>query len=435
MAQDPINPNFNTQNIPNQYSQNDPIGNPQNFAPNPFMNDPEFVQGQAKLDGLMHNKQSQMPSNDFQNQSYDMQQNVPQYNQNGQLGGYNPYQNTGSNIQGFAPEDNFDTNFGQGYNQSPDFNQNGVDQYKSSTPQFNPNDPYLMPSTNPELDDLDENDESSLQKPQKDTKKILMFGLIGVIILLLVASLALFFLSQNKPSPVTTNTNTASSKPASIAPSSNSENVPPVIQNKTGSVDSPASKSAVNLGATNVSADWLLTSFSKVKNAVGEDGACKLQNVCGAKADYDKDGLNNLDEYIYGANPQIQDTDDDGISDKDELFIYHTDPKNPDTNGNTYKDGVEITNCYDPNIFSKKYSKTKLNEISTNVNKSFVNGLSEPTINTMKEAGAKAGELEKGYLTKCAVTTTPDKSTDTDSSPATTKNESQNETSNPYQGA
>jgi hypothetical protein len=42
------------------------------------------------------------------------------------------------------------------------------------------------------------------------------------------------------------------------------------------------------------------------------------------------------------------DTDDDGLSDDDEVNIYGTDPNNPDTDGDGYLDGVEVENGYDP---------------------------------------------------------------------------------------
>jgi flagellar basal body-associated protein FliL len=428
MNQDPINQNYNPQTVPNQYNPTGVSDINQNLNGNSFANntstnaypnnqthfspstvDLDSLNSKSQLDNLLH-QTHQQPQNNFQPQDY----NGQQYQQNDQFGGYNPYQNTGSNIQNFAPQDNFDTGFNPEFNPNPEFNQNGIDQYKSSTPQFNPNDPYLMPSTNPELDDIDDGQEEAIEKPQKDTKKILMFGLIGLIVLLLVASLALFFLNQNKNQPNPSVVSPTSSKPTVQGLPNNSEtnstksstlekNID--TASKTGNPASPASKSISNPDAVTVTADWLSTNFSLAKGALAEDGTCKLQNVCGLKSDPDKDGLNNLDEYIYGTDPTNNDIDIDGISDKDELYVYFTDPKNPDTNGNGFKDGSELINCYDPNISSQKLTKARLNEISSNVNKPFVNGLSIPTSNTLKEANAKAGELEKGYLTKCAITT------------------------------
>ncbi len=43
------------------------------------------------------------------------------------------------------------------------------------------------------------------------------------------------------------------------------------------------------------------------------------------------------------------DTDNDGLSNYEEIYIYHTDPNNPDTDGDGYTDGDEVKNGYDPN--------------------------------------------------------------------------------------
>lgn len=43
-----------------------------------------------------------------------------------------------------------------------------------------------------------------------------------------------------------------------------------------------------------------------------------------------------------------QDSDHDGLKDHEETTIYHTNPNNNDTDGDGYKDGVEIVNMYSP---------------------------------------------------------------------------------------
>lgn len=64
--------------------------------------------------------------------------------------------------------------------------------------------------------------------------------------------------------------------------------------------------------------------------------------------DKDLDGLSDEQEKKLGTNPNLSDTDGDGISDGDEVNFYHTDPLKADTDGDSYKDGYEIRHGYDP---------------------------------------------------------------------------------------
>jgi hypothetical protein len=64
--------------------------------------------------------------------------------------------------------------------------------------------------------------------------------------------------------------------------------------------------------------------------------------------DSDGDGLYDGGELIYGTSILNPDTDGDGLSDGDEVYIYGTDPTNPDTDGDGFSDGWEIENGTDP---------------------------------------------------------------------------------------
>ena len=48
------------------------------------------------------------------------------------------------------------------------------------------------------------------------------------------------------------------------------------------------------------------------------------------------------------------DSDNDGLSDDEEMNIYHTDFQNPDTDGDGFLDGEEIKNNYSPLVSGKK---------------------------------------------------------------------------------
>lgn len=61
-----------------------------------------------------------------------------------------------------------------------------------------------------------------------------------------------------------------------------------------------------------------------------------------ASADDDKDGLTNAEEAALGTDPKNPDSDDDGISDGDEVNVYGSDPLNLDTDGDTLYDGGEL---------------------------------------------------------------------------------------------
>ncbi len=73
-----------------------------------------------------------------------------------------------------------------------------------------------------------------------------------------------------------------------------------------------------------------------------------LKTTQTATDDYDNDGCNNGCEEIRGTDPTNPDTDGDGLSDGDEIFLYGTNPLSRDTDGDGVDDDVEIANGTDP---------------------------------------------------------------------------------------
>lgn len=60
---------------------------------------------------------------------------------------------------------------------------------------------------------------------------------------------------------------------------------------------------------------------------------------------------------ILPIHAEIIDSDHDGLSDSDEINIYHTHPNDPDTDTDGYTDGEEIKNGYSPLLADKKLSE------------------------------------------------------------------------------
>jgi hypothetical protein len=64
--------------------------------------------------------------------------------------------------------------------------------------------------------------------------------------------------------------------------------------------------------------------------------------------DPDKDGLDNFEEFLSSTSPHVSDTDQDGISDAEEVNVYKTNPTNSDTDADLLPDGWEIEHSLDP---------------------------------------------------------------------------------------
>ncbi len=72
--------------------------------------------------------------------------------------------------------------------------------------------------------------------------------------------------------------------------------------------------------------------------------------------DSDQDGLSDAQEAEIGTSVSKPDTDSDGLFDREEVEVYQTNPLNPDTDGDTYSDGTEVSGGYNPNGSGKLFS-------------------------------------------------------------------------------
>ena len=72
--------------------------------------------------------------------------------------------------------------------------------------------------------------------------------------------------------------------------------------------------------------------------------------------DNDSDGLTNLEEINSGTDPRTADTDLDALNDYDEINVYSTDPLKSDTDGDGVSDGKEIELGTNPLIKEENFS-------------------------------------------------------------------------------
>ena len=81
---------------------------------------------------------------------------------------------------------------------------------------------------------------------------------------------------------------------------------------------------------------------------VKEEDESDEEQVESLVVDPDGDGLVTTKELLAGTDPYRSDTDDDGLTDKEELNIWKTDPLDVDTDDDTFSDGDEVRHGYNP---------------------------------------------------------------------------------------
>ncbi len=117
--------------------------------------------------------------------------------------------------------------------------------------------------------------------------------------------------------------------------------------------------------------------------------------VSDANADNDKDGLTNKREIELKTDPNSDDTDGDTLKDGDELSKYNTDPIKRDTDGDELEDDDELKFNFDPNkqdtdgngiIDSKEKNQQSLDVVPDN---------KEQPITKVSVSMAASGNIEK----------------------------------------
>jgi DNA-binding beta-propeller fold protein YncE len=95
-------------------------------------------------------------------------------------------------------------------------------------------------------------------------------------------------------------------------------------------------------GASNggIPNSWILANFCP--NFVQGIPCLQLTDPSFPSEDPDHDGLTNLQEFQLGTDPNNPDTDGDGLTDGQEVLIYHTNPLLFSTDGSGIPDGIEV---------------------------------------------------------------------------------------------
>jgi hypothetical protein len=199
-------------------------------------------------------------------------------------------------------------------------------------------------------------------------------------------------ISLNSSSTYTNSENNSNNSSSSVS-SSSSRSIAITFNDPNGPKPSDVAKKT---SETAVNDDFIKKYFA---DSYKEGTGCTNQDVCGVQVDNDKDGFTNIDEFNYQSNPTKADTDDDGISDGDEVNVYGIDPTKNDSTNSQIQDFVKLKVCNDPAFrftnLSNKLSEDRKKALNQNITKF---KLHEPTITSLKKVGATDADLANGYL-------------------------------------
>jgi hypothetical protein len=405
-----FNPNLNQNpGAPmDPYQNQNPTQNP--YAVNNYSSNSPLPQA---FDNSMNPQANNFAQNNPYN-AYAQPQTQPEYNSQPQI---QPepqptYPDPNMN-QGFNP--NLNQNPGAPMdpyqNQNPTQNPYAVNNYSSNSPlpqafdnsmnpqannfaQNNPYNPAVPVKSNPEVYNTQPG--PNYQESKSGNRWLITLG-IFLVIGLLIATGILFWINYKNNSEVDKTKKDDTSKEQDIN-SPTGVNVKNDVQNasqlaSTGGGETPASKSRINF-ETSIPSKWLTDNFDLMY--VNNKGECIDVEICGPKADPDGDGVDNLTEYNFGLDPQEADFDNDGISDGNELYIYYTNPKLTDSDGDKKSDLEEILACSDPIVSTEeKFTDTRLAQIEKAIR---TNTLSQNFIKTLEDKGAEKTDLTKGYI-------------------------------------
>ncbi|MBI5016377.1 MAG: hypothetical protein HZB55_12930 [Deltaproteobacteria bacterium] len=115
-----------------------------------------------------------------------------------------------------------------------------------------------------------------------------------------------------------------------------------------------------------------------------------------AAADADGDGLDWNQEYQYGTNPLNPDTDDDGLSDGQEVLVLGTNPLDNDTDDDGFPDAWELTYGTDPNSAASPVASQDVDGDGLNWQQEYVRGTNPLDTDTDGDDLSDGQEVARG---------------------------------------